>query len=151
MFALKQTQEDTQAFFVAVSERKLSDAERILGLVELGLVFYKISTDKNSQKDKKAASQKRVETTLDYIAGYIKALEGVLTSTKASDDRAFMNRNSQDPGTLQSYRRRFSDFRDDDLHSVFDRGFMSAWLDLVNFRINALEMGSKRRSRRQIQ
>lgn len=148
MFALKKTQEDTLAFFGAISERKLSDAERMLGAIELGLVFYKNQIDNNSQKNRKIGSTKRIENSSDYIVGYIKALEGILAASRASDERAFMNRNSQDLDILQSYRRKFAEFKDDELHSVFDRGFMSAWLDFVNYRTKAFETKKERKSMR---
>mgnify|MGYP001032084119 FL=1 len=116
-------QEDTSAFFNGLLERRFSEAEKLLYSIELGLVFYKSS---------RRASSKKVENNPDYIKGYIKALEGMLTAARSGDDRTFINRTAPDAGNLEEHRRQFTVFvRNSSLHSAFDRGFFSGWLDFI--------------------
>jgi len=136
MFGPDKVQEDASAFFNGLLERKFSDAEKLLSSIELGLVFYKIHLDKSSRK----GSSKRTVNDPDYVKGYIKALEGMLTAAKSGDDRTFLNRTAPDAESLDEYRQQFTVFvRNDLLHPTFDRGFFSGWLDFVVHQQKLLE------------
>jgi len=131
MFGPDKVQEDASAFFNGLLERKFSEAEKLLYSIELGLVFYKSS---------RRASSKKVENNPDYIKGYIKALEGMLTAARSGDDRTFLNRTAPDVESLEECKRQFTVFvRNYSLHPAFDRGFFSGWLDFIVHQQKLLE------------
>jgi len=136
MFGPGKVQENTATFFNSLLERRFSDAERVLSSIELGLVFYKIHLDSTSR----GKASNKVESNPDYIMGYIKALEGMLTAARAGDDRTFITRTTTDAETLERYRRSFNTYvRNELLHSLFDRGFFSGWLDFIVHQQKLLE------------
>jgi hypothetical protein len=136
MFGPSKIQEHTAAFFNSLLERRFSDAENILSSIELGIVFYKIYLDSKSR----GKTSKRMEGNQDYLIGYIKALEGMLTAARLGDDRTFINRSAPDAETLERYRRYFNAFvRNEVLHPLFDRGFFSGWLDFTVHQKKLLE------------
>ena len=136
MFGPSKVQENTAAFFNGLLERRFSDAEKALSSIELGLVLYKIHLDSASR----GKASKRTESNPDYIMGYIKALEGMLTAVRLGNDRTFINRSAPDAETLERYRRYFNAFiRNELIHPPFDRGFFSGWLDFIVHQQKLLE------------
>ncbi|MEM3736474.1 MAG: hypothetical protein QXJ75_00060 [Candidatus Bathyarchaeia archaeon] len=69
-----------------------------------------------------------------WFKGYITALEGVLLAYRGRNDRyAFINRLETDKENIARLQREFQDKARDLLFSEFDRGFFSAWFDLMGF------------------
>ncbi|MCD6263722.1 hypothetical protein J7L60_04880 [Candidatus Bathyarchaeota archaeon] len=134
MLGTGKTQEDIVAFFDNILGRKFADAERMLSSIELGLIFSKI----HRPSRRRSMSKRKRQETLEYVAGYIKALEGILIAARSGDERTFLSRMSSDPGSLEKYRRSFSAFIRNKIHSPFDRGFFSAWSDFVIHQLNLL-------------
>lgn len=123
MTIVDKIQEDIVTFFNSILERRFTEAERTLSSIELGLVLTNIHSGRSSKK--------RKQDKMDYVAGYIKALEGILTAARSGDRRTFINRMSNDSESLNRYRRDFGAFIKNKLHSPFDRGFFSAWSDFI--------------------
>ncbi|MFB0543823.1 MAG: hypothetical protein ACETVR_03480 [Candidatus Bathyarchaeia archaeon] len=127
--------EDIVAFFSSILERKFTEAERMLVTIEEGLVSSKID---GSSRRKRAISAKKKEENLEHIAGYIKALEGILTAARSGDERTFLNRLPSETESLERIRRDFSKFIRNKIHPPFDQGFFTAWLDFITYQQNLL-------------
>jgi hypothetical protein len=111
--ASKKAKEDIITFFDNIEGRRFTDASRIL------------------QKIKK---KKFGDTELKD--GYIKALEGILISSRTGDERDFLNRAPFDGKNLKRYKKEFGELIKNGVHSSFDIGYFLAWSDLVQYRLN---------------
>lgn len=82
--------------------------------------------------------QKMQKTEWNY--GYFRALYGMHLSRKNNDDTHafFSNLNFSDKVALQAYKREFLGHVKNGLHSDFDRGFFSAWVDCMRVLIRIL-------------
>ncbi len=114
MTATGKTREAVIVFFDAVIERRFSDADKALDEV----------------KGRRNANP-------EFQGGYIKALEGMLSSAKSGDDRDFFNRASAAEESLERYSQDFRKITHTGQPKPFDLGFFSAWSDLVHYRIAA--------------
>jgi hypothetical protein len=112
MTATGKTREAVIVFFDAVIERRFSDADKALDEV----------------RDRK-------NTNPDFQEGYIKALEGILTSARSGDERDFFNRASTTPEGLEKHSKDFRELLMKGRPKPFDTGFFSAWSDLVHYRL----------------
>ncbi|MBN1682777.1 hypothetical protein JW865_04415 [Candidatus Bathyarchaeota archaeon] len=103
-------------FFDSIIERRFSDADKALTEV----------------KEKKNINP-------DFKEGYVKALEGMLTSAKSGDDREFYNKAIYDKENLLKYSQDFKELIQKGVHSPFDAGYFSAWSDFIHYRISFLK------------
>ncbi len=70
----------------------------------------------------------------EWGRGYTSALAGVLSAYRGRNDRyAFINRIGLNAENLARLEVEFQDKARDLIYSEFDRGFHSAWSDLVRF------------------
>ena len=107
------TRENVASFISNVLDRKFSDAERALEQVK-----------------------KRKFGEENYREGYIKALEGILLSSRSGDERDFLNKASNTPEDLKNHKKEFKEFTSKPIKSEFDDGYFSAWQDFTTYRIN---------------
>jgi len=122
MSAIGKTREAVIVFFDAVIERRFSDADKAISEV-----------------------RSRKNPNPDFQDGYIKALEGILTSARSGDERDFFNKI---PGTEEELEKHSHDFREilqKGRPKPFDVGFFSAWSDLTHYRL-AVKKFSKPKS-----
>ena len=112
MTATGKTREAVIVFFDAVLERRFSDADKALDEV----------------KGRKNANP-------EFQGGYIKALEGMLSSAKSGDERDFFNRSLSTEEALEKYSQDFRATTRIGQPKPFDLGFFSAWSDLVHYRL----------------
>jgi hypothetical protein len=112
MTATGKTREAVIVFFDAVIERRFSDADKALDEV-----------------------RGRKNTNPDFQEGYIKALEGILTSARSGDERDFFNRASTTEDGLKKHSEDFRELLKKGRPKPFDTGFFSAWSDLVHYRM----------------
>lgn len=110
------TREAVQSFLSNVMDRKFSDAER----------------DLEDMKTKKF-------TDVEYRAGYLNALEGILLSIRSGDERDFLNKVEFTNENVKRYKEEFKEFSQKPIRSSFDQGFFAAWQDLMQFRYNIEE------------
>lgn len=96
-----------------VLERKFSEAERALEDVK----------SKGFSDD-------------EYRAGYLNALEGILVSVRSGDERDFFNRVEFNKSNMKKYLDDFKGLSGSAVRTNWDLGFLSAWTDLLNYRIN---------------
>ncbi|OGD44534.1 hypothetical protein A3K69_03060 [Candidatus Bathyarchaeota archaeon RBG_16_57_9] len=96
-----------------VLERKFSEAERALEDVK----------SKGFSDD-------------EYRAGYLNALEGILLSVRSGDERDFFNKVDFNKSNMKKYVDDFKSLTGNPLRTNWDMGFLSAWTDLLNYRIN---------------
>ena len=106
------TREAVILFFDAVIERRFSDADKVLGEV----------------RGRRYASP-------EFQDGYIKALEGILTSARSGDERDFFNKASFSKESIEKYSYDFRGILLKGYPKPFDIGFLSAWLDLMHYRL----------------
>jgi len=59
----------------------------------------------------------------EFGEGYLKGLEGLLLSARTGDERDFLNRAPFDPQSMKRYKKEFSEFVKNGVHSPFDVGF----------------------------
>ena len=114
MTATGKTREAVIVFFDAVIERRFSDADKALDEVK-----------------------GRKNPNPDFQEGYIKALEGILTSSRSGDERDFFNRGDYSEEGLEKHSRDFRELLMKGRPKPFDVGFFSAWSDLVHYRLAA--------------
>lgn len=101
----------TQKFFERTSNRDFAEAERIL--IEI--------------KEKIASSI--------WSQGYFAALQGILTAYKGKDDRyTLVNRLDEIKEKIPILEKDFYDRSKRITESDFDRGFFSAWTDILRFK-----------------
>jgi len=112
MTATGKTREAVIVFFDAVIERRFSDADKALEEI-----------------------RNRKNTNPEFHEGYIKALEGILTSARSGDERDFLNKASTTEEALEGYSKDFRDILQKGRPKPFDTGFFSAWLDLIHYRL----------------
>ena len=110
--ATGKTREAVIVFFDAVIERRFSDADKAL---------EEVRNKKNPNPE--------------FQDGYIKALEGLLTSARSGDERDFLNRSSNTEEDLEKQSRDFREILQKGRPKPFDLGFFSAWSDLVHYRL----------------
>jgi hypothetical protein len=108
------TREAVIVFFDAVIERRFSDADKALEEV-----------------------RNRKLSNPEFQDGYIKALEGILTSARSGDDRDYLNRSSNTEEDLEKQSSEFREILLKGRPKPFDLGFFSAWSDLVHYRLAA--------------
>ncbi len=114
MTATGKTRESVIVFFDAVIERRFSDADKALDEV-----------------------RSRKNANPEFQEGYIKALEGILTSARSGDDRDFFNKASTTEEGLEKHSKDFRELLMKGRPKPFDTGFFSAWSDLVHYRMAA--------------
>ena len=107
------TRESVVSYMNKLFDRKFTDAERALEQV----------------KERKFGEE-------EYREGYIKALEGILLSSRSGDERDFLNKASSTPDELKKYKAEFKAFTTKPIKSQFDDGYFSAWQDFMTYRIN---------------
>ena len=112
MTATGKTREAVIVFFDAVIERRFSDADKALEEV-----------------------RNRKNTNPEFQEGYIKALEGILTSARSGDERDFLNKAGNTEEGLEKYGKDFKEILMKGRPKAFDLGFFSAWSDLVHYRL----------------
>jgi hypothetical protein len=110
--ATGKTREAVIVFFDAVIERRFSDADKSLEEV-----------------------RGRRNANPEFQEGYLKALEGILTSARSGDERDFLNKSGTDEESLERYSKDFRDLIKNGIPKAFDTGFFSAWLDLIHYRL----------------
>lgn len=71
-----------------------------------------------------------------FKEGYILALEGILLSNRTGDERELYNKLTFEPSEIQKHKKEFKDFTVTGLHSEFDKGYFSAWHDLMHYQEN---------------
>jgi hypothetical protein len=111
MTATGKTREAVIIFFDAVIERRFSDADKALD---------EVMSKKNPNPE--------------FQEGYIKALEGILTSARSGDERDFLNKANYTEEDLDKYGGEFREILQKGRPKPFDIGFFSAWSDLVHYR-----------------
>lgn len=111
MLAPVSTRDATIKFFDDLFNRRFSEADRSI---------------------KKLREKKFNEVR--FKEGYIHALEGILLSNRTGDDRELYNKLTFELSEIQKYKKEFREFTVNSLHSEFDKGFFSAWHDLMHYR-----------------
>ncbi len=106
------TREATILFFDAVIERRFSDADKALETI----------------RDRKYASP-------EFQEGYIKALEGMLTSARSGDERDFFTKADFTEESMDRYGHDFRSILLKGYPKPFDTGFLSAWADFMHYRL----------------
>jgi hypothetical protein len=110
--ATGKTREAVIVFFDAIIERRFSDADKALEEV-----------------------RSRKNPNPEFQDGYIKALEGILTSVRSGDERDFLNKVSNTDEGLEKQSKDFREILMKGRPKAFDLGFFSAWSDLVHYRL----------------
>ncbi len=110
--ATGKTREAVIVFFDAVIERRFSDADKALEEVRT-----------------------RKLPNPEFQDGYIKALEGILTSARSGDERDYFNRSINTEEGLEKQSKDFKEILQKGRPKPFDMGFFSAWSDLVHYRL----------------
>jgi len=94
---------DTDRYFQAIVERRISDAEKELDTIRTTL------------------------PATETARGYLKALEGLLLTTKSNDDRyLYLARIEKTPKKLKQLRKDFATHAKSRLHADYDRGYFQA-------------------------
>jgi hypothetical protein len=114
IIAPKAAKDNIIAFFKNVLERRFSEAEREIKKIR----------DKNLGND-------------DFMSGYLNALEGIVTSIRSGDERDFINKLPQDDKSMRGYKRSFGEFLKGDTQDSFDKGYFSAWSDIIHYKLNS--------------
>jgi hypothetical protein len=114
------TREATILFFDAVIERRFSDADKALETI----------------RSRKYASP-------EFQEGYIKALEGMLTSARSGDERDFFNKADFTEESMERYSHDFRSILLKGYPKPFDVGFMSAWADLMHYRLASNKISAR--------
>ena len=103
-----------KAFLISLSSGRYADAERALGLLV-----------------------KRLEKKGEWGQGYLQALKGMLDARRTGDRYAFLLTLEEEASELRRLRREFREHAKAKGHSDYDRGFFSAWKDVISI---ALEL-----------
>ena len=106
--------EALKAFLVSFSAGRYAEAERAL-----------------------EALAKHLKRRGEWGRGYLQALKGMLEARRTGDKYAFLLNVEEEPKSLRALRREFSGHLKAKGHTDYDRGFFSAWRDLVSL---ALEL-----------
>ncbi|RLI22351.1 hypothetical protein DRO54_01350 [Candidatus Bathyarchaeota archaeon] len=108
-------------FFQLVENRQFAEAERELERI------------------------KRKMEENEWNRGYLKALSGVLLSTKINDDQySFLSKiNLKDGKNLREYRKEFLRQVNNRLREDYDKGFFSAWADYMRVLIRMRKQEEK--------
>ena len=104
----KTSRDDIITFFDSLSARRFAEAEKAIEVVR----------------------EKRFGDT-EFKEGYVKALEGLLLSSRSGDERDFLNRAPFDRKSMQRYKKEFRAFFGDGVRSPFDVGYFMAWSDMI--------------------
>ena len=107
------TRDIVVSFFDNLFDRKFSDAEKELENI----------------KSRKFPDE-------EYQQGYLNALEGLLLSVRSGDERDFYNRLNMSGKTYDEYIKSFKEFRKLPIRTQFDQGYFSAWMDVIQYRLN---------------
>lgn len=99
-------------FFKSILDRKFSDAERAL----------------------KALKETQFGN-IDFKAGYLNSLEGILLSSRSGDVRDFINRATFDKDTMEKYKEEFIESSSGGVRNSFDTGYFSAWSDFMHYKL----------------
>jgi hypothetical protein len=105
--------EDISQFLSNAFDRRFTDAERVL----LDL-------------------KKRDLGDPEFKEGYLEALEGILLSVRSGDERDFFNKMNFELEKMEKYREEFIEFNSSPIRTGYDMGYFSAWIDLIQYRIN---------------
>jgi hypothetical protein len=116
MLAPAAARNSTLKFFGNLFSRRFSDAERAI----------------------QELSEKKFNES-QFKKGYIQALEGILVSNRSGDEREFYNKINFDSSEIKKYKNEFKNFTVNNFHSEFDKGFFSAWYDLMIYQDNSEE------------
>ena len=106
--------EALKAFLISLSSGRYADAERALD----SLV-------------------KRLEKRGEWGRGYLQALKGMLNARRTGDKHAFYLTLEEEAGELRRLRREFREHTRARGHTDYDKGFFSAWKDVISI---ALEL-----------
>jgi hypothetical protein len=84
-----------------------------------------------AERELERVKQKMQKT--EWNRGYFRALRGMYLSRKSNNDSyaLFPKLDMSDKAALHEYRREFLDHMRNGLHGDFDRGYFSAWADLM--------------------
>jgi hypothetical protein len=94
---------NTDKFFQAIIQRRISDAEKELDSVRINI------------------------PATESAKGYLKALEGLLLTAKSNDDKyLYLSKIEMTPTKLKTLRKEFAQHRNNGLHSDYDRGYFQA-------------------------
>jgi len=107
------TREMLISFLENLHDRRFSDAEKDLTSI-----------------------QERSFPSEEYREGYINALEGLLLSVRSGDERDFYNRLKKSHKSLEDYLAEFKSFRESPTRAPFDHGYFTAWMDILQYKIN---------------
>jgi hypothetical protein len=110
------TREAVVDFIKTLLDRRFAYAERALKKI----------------KDRKFSNE-------EYKTGYINALEGMLLSSRSSDERDFYNKGEFSNDNLKKFKDEFKSFRNELVRSSFDVGYFSAWVDLMQYKSNQMK------------
>ena len=101
-------------FFKFMVARRFADAERTL--------------ERLKKRLKKTVSDE------EWRSGYLHALNGMLTALKSGEDSYSLIHNmNAEKKELKRYKAEMKRHAENTIHSRFDRGFFSAWVDYVDF------------------
>jgi hypothetical protein len=93
----------TEKFFQAVTERRISDAEKELDGIRTNI------------------------PATESANGYLKALEGLLLTAKTTDDKyLYLSKIEMTPAKVKALRKEFAEHGTNGLHSDYDRGYFQA-------------------------
>ena len=105
--------EDLSQFLSNALDRRFTDAERVL----------------QDLKNRDLGDP-------EFKEGYLTALEGILLSVRSGDERDFFNKINFDLEKMENYREEFLEFNSSPIRTSYDMGYFSAWIDLIQYRIN---------------
>jgi len=94
---------NTEKFFQAVNDRRISDAEKELDAIRMNI------------------------PATESAKGYLKALEGLLLAAKTTDDKyLYLSKIEMTPTKVKALRKEFAQHETNELHSDYDRGYFQA-------------------------
>jgi len=100
--------------------------------------FFELTLDKQFTNAEKILNEIKLKIRLaDWSLGYLHALEGIIYVRRTDYDKyAFLsNIDFDDPNELKRIYKEFQKHSNDRMHTVFDRGFFSAWADFIKYLI----------------
>jgi len=103
-----------KAFLISLSSGRYAEAERAL-----------------------SSLMKRLEKKGEWGQGYLQALRGMLDARRTGDKQALLLSLDEEASELRRLRKEFREHTRAKGHTDYDRGFFSAWRDIVSI---ALEL-----------
>lgn len=101
-------------FFSCVLERRFSEAERSLRMME----------------------ERRIGGG-EFRDGYLNALNGIYLSLRTGDPKDFINKVLREADSLDKYEKAFRAKAREYSRAPFDSGYFSAWWDFIRFYISS--------------